>query len=176
MADDDIREGSPKPKKKKAAPPPDDDDRPAKKRPRADDDEPPRKKKKPDPDEDEENEEEETKDLGSSPLSAIIPVGGNVFGLLSMWLAIFALALALVAVGVYLEVITILGKIPALLAVAMPTCWPVAILAGGLAFLTFKKKANYGAISGNLRAIGGILLGLIVAVMHVFLIYVHFIK
>lgn len=178
MAREDIREGEPeRVRKKKPAPADDDDDRPRKKRPvddDADEEEAPRKKKKIRKDEDEdEDQDEEGGDLGASPLSAIIPVGGSVFGLASMWLGIFALALSLVALGSFLEIITILPKIPFMLAAIMPIFWPLAILCGGLAFFTGKRKASYGAISGNLRAIFGILLGLVVMVLHAAIIYLH---
>lgn len=163
MADEDIREGAPK-KKKKAAPPPDDDedDRPARKRrPADDDDELPRKKKAARRDEDEEDEDN---DLGSSPLSAIIPVGGSIFALLSLWLSVFGGVLALAGLVLFPK---------GLLSLVMPGLWPISFLCGALAFLTHKHKASYGSIAGNIRAIIGILISLVVMAMHGFAVFLY---
>jgi hypothetical protein len=193
MADDDIREGDPdRPRKKKPRPADDDeDDRPRKKRPSADDEvdeeERPKKKKIVRHDEDEEEErpkkkkkiarreeeDDEDDDLGSSALSAVLPVGGSVFALMSLWLSIISFALAVVALGSYFEIITLLPRIPAILACTMPSFWPFAILSGGLSFFTGKRKLSYGSISGNMRAIFGILLALVVMVMQIVIIYLH---
>jgi hypothetical protein len=176
MTDDDIREGDPdKPRKKKRPPPDDDeDDRPRKKRSSANDEdeeeERPKKKKKIARREEEDDEDD---DLGSSALSAVLPVGGSVFALMSLWLSIISFALAVVALGSYFEIITLLPRIPAILACTMPSFWPFAILSGGLSFFTGKRKLSYGSISGNMRAIFGILLALVVMVMQIVIIYLH---
>jgi hypothetical protein len=146
MANEDIREGNPDKARKKKAPPPDDeDDRPRKKKKvaRAD--------------------EEEDNDLGSSALSAIIPVGGSVFGLLSLWLSVIALLMGIAAIGLMMD--------KSILAVVLPALWPVSLLCGVLAFLTHKHKASYGSIAGNLRAIIGILISLGVMALHGVLIF-----
>lgn len=164
MADEDIREGSPK-KAKKKAPPPDeeDDDRPRKKKRDADaedEEEAPRKKKK------RMDEDEDESDLGASPLSAIIPVGGSVFGLLALWLSVVALVLG-IAGFVFLKDLKVI-------AVIMPSLWPISLLCGVLAFFTHKHKASYGSIAGNIRAIIGILISLGVMVMHAVLVFMFF--
>ncbi|MSQ93681.1 MAG: hypothetical protein EXR98_03900 [Gemmataceae bacterium] len=133
MADDDIQEGEPR--KKKKAPPPDDDDddRPRKKRPADDDDEDdrPRKKKKVARDDDEGG------DLGDSILSAVVPVGGSIWALLSLYSSLLC----------FIPVLPLFG-----------------VLFGVIALMTHKHKASYGSITGNLRAILGIVIGLIVIV------------
>ncbi|MBI2804169.1 MAG: hypothetical protein HYX68_04195 [Planctomycetes bacterium] len=120
MADDDIREGDPDRVRKKKAPPPDDD---------ADD--APRKKKKVAQDDDDDN------DLGNSPLSAIVPVGGSIWAVLSLYSALLCF---------------------------IPGLSLLAILFGVLALVTHKHKASYGSITGNMRAILGIVIGFIVLV------------
>jgi hypothetical protein len=157
MADQDIREGEPEKARKKKVPPPDADDRPRKKRPAADDDEVPRKKKKVAKDDDEDD------DLGASPLSAIIPVGGSIFALLSLWLSVLALLLALVGL------IYFYGNIVSCL---LPSLWVVSLLSGVLAFVTHKHKASYGSIAGNMRAIIGVLISLGVMALHGVLVFI----
>jgi hypothetical protein len=158
MADQDIREGDPGKGRKKKIPPPDADDRPRKKRPAAgDDDDAPRKKKKVARDED------EGEDLGASPLSAIIPVGGSIFALLSLWLSVLAGLMALVGL------IYFFGNIVSCL---LPSLWVISLLCGVLAFVTHKHKASYGSIAGNMRAIIGILISLGVMVLHGVLVFI----
>ncbi len=180
-ADDDIREGTPK-KSKKPVAPPIQEKRPAKK-PRDEDDEAeeekPRKKKAKvaeDEDDDDEDDDDETEsaDLGSSALSALMPVGGSVFALASLWIGFLSFVLGFVALGSSYEVITVwgIGKIPPIATCLMPMLWPVALLSGGLALLTHKHKKSYGSIAGNMRAIIGLLLSLGAMGMHVFLIYI----
>jgi hypothetical protein len=193
MGKEDIREGGPEKIRKKKPAPADEEERPRKKRPADEDeeeerprkkrtadgdeeDEAPRKKKAKAAEEDEESEEEEESDLGASALSAIIPVGGSVFALAALWLSVIALALTIVALGSFFEIITILPKIPPLLAGAMPCFWPLAVLCGILAFFTGKRKKSYGAISGNMRAVLGILIALLVMLLHGFLLFVLFSK
>jgi hypothetical protein len=189
MADNDIREGDPdKPRKKKAPPPGDVDDRPRKKKPADDDEddeeEAPRKKKRIAKDDDEEeaprkkkkvrkDDDDEEGDLGSSPLSAIMPVGGSVFALLSLWVGFISFLLGFVALGSSFDLITIwgIGKIPPIATCLMPMLWPVALLSGGLAFLTHKHKASYGSIVGNARAVFGILFSLGAMVLHAVLVF-----
>jgi hypothetical protein len=155
---DNIREGGPEKARKKKVPPPDDEDRPRKKPPADDDeaDEAPRKKKKVARDDDDGH------DLGSSPLSAIIPVGGSIFGLLSLWLSVIAGLLA------FAGVVLFYGQV---ISVIMPSLWPISLACGGLAFVTHKHKASYGSIAGNLRAIIGILISLVVMVAYGVLIF-----
>ena len=169
MADDDIREGSPK--KAKKAPPPDEEeeDRPRKKKREADEEEeeaPRKKKKRMDEDEQEES------DLGASPLSAIIPVGGSIFALMSFLIGLISFVLALVALASRMDVVHPVGwVIPPIIACLLPSLWPLALISGGLAFLTHKSKASYGSIAGNLRAIIGILLSLATMVVHGVLVF-----
>ena len=162
MAEDDIREGNPDKARKKKAPRPadDDDDLPRKKRRpvQDDEDEAPRRKKSVAKDDDDEGS-----DLGSSALSALIPVGGSVFALLSLWLSVIALLLTIFAMTTYWQ---------QMLSCVLPALWPISLICGGLAFLTHKHKASYGSIAGNIRAIIGILISLGVMVMHGFLVFV----
>jgi len=189
MADDDIREGVPK-KKKKILPPKDDDERPKKKLPVDEDDEPedrPRKKRTADDEDEEETppkkkkkpaaeEPEEESDMGESPLAAFIPVGGSVFALISLWTAIFSFVPAVVSLLLVTNTLQMMfvEKFPPIMGCILPILWPVAVLTGGLSFFTTKAKASYGSIAGNMRAIIGILLGLIAMVLHGVLIYLFF--
>jgi hypothetical protein len=178
MADDEIREGGPK-KPKKKAPPPDDEDRPRKKRPPDDEEEEddrPRKKRRPVDDEeeaprkkkkarDDDEDEEQEGDLGASPLSAIIPVGGSVFGLMSLWLSVLGVVLTILAFAWFAPK-DVIGCI-------LPSVWPISLLSGGLAFLTHKHKASYGSIAGNIRALIGIVISLGVMAAHGLLIFMY---
>jgi hypothetical protein len=121
MADDKIRKGDPERMKKKKAPPPEDDE---------EEEERPRKRKRRDAD------EEESADIGSSPLSAVVPVGGSIWALLSFWIALLSCVVPLPLLGL------------------------IAVILGVVAFLTHKSKASYGSITGNMRAILGIVIGL----------------
>ncbi|MBI1831792.1 MAG: hypothetical protein HYR84_10115 [Planctomycetes bacterium] len=194
MADEDIREGAPnKAKKKKPLPPKDDEERPRKKRPVDEDDEEaderPRKKRPVDDDDDEDDEaprkkkkavkeepDEDEDDSGGSALSALIPVGGSVFALVSLWSGVFSFLPALVSLLLVLKRVDMWGvaNFPPVLGCILPILWPIAILSGGLAFFTHKSKSSYGSIAGNMRAIIGILLGLVAMLLHVFLIYLYF--
>src|SRR5262245_3802897 len=130
MAKEDIREGGPEKIRKKKPAPAEEEERPRKKRPADEEEETPRKKKTKadkedeedeeprkkkakaaeEDEEDHEGEEEEEGDVGASALSAIIPVGGSVFALAALWLSVIALALTIVALGSYFDIITILPK------------------------------------------------------------------
>jgi hypothetical protein len=145
MADNDIREGDPDKARKKKAPPPDDDD-----------DDRPRKKRRPDDDEDDEaprkkkkaaKHDDDDDDLGSSPLSAIIPVGGSIWALLSLYLS--------------------------MVSCIVPGLWLISLLCGVLAFVTHKHKASYGSVAGNMRAILGIAFSLIAMVLHTILLFMY---
>src|SRR5438094_10048355 len=120
MADDTIREGEPeKPRKQKA--PPDEEE---------DDDRPRRKKRGA-------RREEEDDDLGSSALSAVVPVGGSIWALLSFYVALLSCIIPIPLLGL------------------------IAIVLGVFAFITHKHKASYGFVTGSMRAVLGILIGLI---------------
>jgi hypothetical protein len=135
MADDKIREGDPE-KRKKKAPPPDDED-----------EDRPRKKRRPDDDEDEDDDrprrkrkiakDDDDDDLGNSPLSAIVPVGGSIWALGSFYLALLSCIIPFPLLGLF------------------------AIGLGILALFTHKHKASYGSLTGNMRAILGILIGFV---------------
>lgn len=139
MADDDIREGKPKKPRR------DDDD-----------DEPPRKKRR-------DADEDEREDLGSSALSAVVPVGGSLFALASLWLSVIALLLTVAGMVFFWKHI---------LSVVLPIPWVLSLLCGVISFFTAKHKASYGSITGNMRAILGILISLVVMAMHGFLVFV----
>ncbi len=136
--DDDIREG--KPKKPR----------------RDDDDEPPRKKRR-------DADEDEREDLGSSALSAVVPVGGSLFALASLWLSVIAFLLTVAGMVFFWKHI---------LSVVLPIPWVLSLLCGVISFFTAKHKASYGSITGNMRAILGILISLVVMAMHGFLVFV----
>jgi hypothetical protein len=76
-----------------------------------------------------------------SALGAVVPLGVSVWALVSLY--------------------------SALLSCVIPGLGLVAIIAGILAFVTHKQKATYGSVSGNIRAIIGIVLGLSTFVIHV---------
>lgn len=129
--DDDDR-----PRKKKARPSDDDDDddRPKKRSSRDDDDDDdrPRKRRRRDEDEDEDSD-----DLGNSPLGAVVPLGTSIWALASFYLALLSCILPLPLLGL------------------------IAIVCGGAAFFTQKHQASYGSITGNIRAVLGVVIGLI---------------
>jgi hypothetical protein len=192
MADDKIRSGDPEKRKKKpAAKPPVDEEveeRPRKKKRPADEveEELPRKKKRPVAEDDDDDvpkrkkrrrddDDEEPSESGSSALSAILPVGGSVFGLVSMWVGVLSVIMGLVALGSLFDIFTVAGmKIPPIATCFMPMLWPLALLSGGLSFFTQKHKASYGSIAGNMRAIIGILLSLGALVIHAIIVYLFF--
>jgi len=121
MANEDIREGAPEGKKQKAPPPDDTDDRP-------------RRQKRMDAD------EEASDDPGESALSAVVPIGGSIWALLSLYLS--------------------------LLGCVIPGLPLLSLLFGIVALLTHKSKASYGSITGNMRAVLGILISLVLIVVH----------
>jgi hypothetical protein len=132
-----------------------DEDRPRKKRPLPSDDEDddlPRKKRRPRDDEEEERmdvrrrkrrdaDEDEGGDLGNNPLGAVVPLGVSVWALLSLY--------------------------SSLLSCVVPGLGLLGILFGVIAFATAKHKATYGSISGNMRAVLGIVIGLGTVVIHI---------
>jgi hypothetical protein len=84
-------------------------------------------------------------DIGNSPLGAVVPLGVSVWALVSLY--------------------------SALLSCVIPGLGLVAIASGILAFVTHKQKATYGSVSGSIRAVIGIVLGLITLVFHGFLLF-----
>lgn len=124
MADEKIRKGEPQPSKKKPVPAPVDDE-----------DEKPKKKRR-------DADEEGGSDIGSSPLSAVVPVGGSIWALLSFYIALLSCIVPLPLLGL------------------------IAIILGGLAFMTHKHKASYGSITGNMRAVLGIVIGLVTMIFY----------
>lgn len=134
MADDKIRKGDPSIKKKKPAPPPDDDDEVEEK---------PKKKRR-------DADEDEGSDIGSSPLSAVVPVGGSIWALLSFYIALLSCVVPLPLLGL------------------------IAVILGGVAFMTHKHKASYGSITGNMRAVLGIIIGLFTMVASTGILVLYF--
>lgn len=120
MADEDFREGEPERPRKNKPPRRDekDDDRP--RRRRRDDD------------------VEDRDDLGNSALSAVVPIGGSIWALLSLYLS--------------------------LLSCVIPGLPLLSLIFGIVALVTHKQKASYGSITGNIRAVLGILISLVVIV------------
>jgi hypothetical protein len=84
---------------------------------------------------------EDDDDGSNSPLSAVVPVGVSIWALASLYLA--------------------------LLGCIIPGFGLIAIFCGVMAFATHKQKASYGSISGNLRAILGIVIGAIVSAVQI---------
>lgn len=134
MADEKIRKGDPQPTKKKKAPPPEDE-------PDDEEEERPKKKRRRDAD------DEDGADIGSSPLSAVVPVGGSIWALVALYVG--------------------------LLSCFVPGLWLVSLLAGVLAFVTHKQKMSYGSIAGNMRAILGIIISLVAMVFHIALLIAY---
>ena len=140
----------------------DEDDRTRKKKVRRavedDEDDRPRRKKKKRRDDDDDS------DLGSSPLSALIPIGGSVLALMSLWLSV---------IGVLLTVASFRFFEKEIWSCVLPALWPLSLLSGGLSFFTHKHKVSYGSIAGNFRAIIGIVISLGVMAAHGYLVYVY---
>jgi hypothetical protein len=114
---------------------------------RAGDPDPPRRKNAPPPDDDRpRRRRRDADDDRESPedaaLGAIVPVGVSIWALLSLYTALFSCVI--------------------------PGLGLLAIIFGILALMTHKQKATYGSVSGNIRAIIGIVLGLSTFVIHVF--------
>jgi hypothetical protein len=122
-----------------------DDDRPRKKKSRSmdddEDDDRPRKKRSARDDDDDDRprkrqrrDDDEDDDLGNSPLGAVVPLGVSLWALASFYTSLLCF---------------------------IPGLGLIAIALGVVAFLTAKHKATYGSISGNMRAVLGIVFGLI---------------
>jgi hypothetical protein len=127
------------------------------------------KKKRPADDDDDDvprkDEEDGGSDLGNSPLSVLIPVGGSVFALAALWLGVFAVVAGIAGLILFPKnVISLL----------LPAFWPIALLCCALSFFTHKHKASYGSITGNMRAILGILASLVALGLHGFLAFLYF--
>lgn len=163
--DDDDDEPPRKPAKKPARPIDDDEDeeerRPAKKVSRRDDydedeeDRRPVKKKR--RRRDEEEEEESIRD--NAVLNMFLPVGVSIWAMGSFLLGIFGLLGAPVSAGLAGAtgnkwVGIGLGAIALIMSV-------LAIPLGGLSFILRSKKVTYGHVTGYIRAIIGILCGLL---------------
>ena len=74
-------------------------------------------------------------DGGNSPLSAVVPLGVSIWALLSFYLS--------------------------LLSCLIPGLGLLAILFGAIAFFTHKHQASYGSVTGNMRAVLGIMIGVL---------------
>ena len=102
---------------------------------------PEKRKKKAAPPDDEDRPRKKRRDddddLGNSPLSAIVPVGGSIWALGSFYLALLSCLVPIPLLGL------------------------IAIGLGVLAFVTHKQKASYGSMTGNIRAVLGILIGFV---------------
>jgi hypothetical protein len=60
------------------------------------------------------------------------------------------------------------------LGIVIPAFWPLPLLCGVLSFFTHRHKASYGSITGNMRAILGILASLLAMVIHGALVFRYF--
>jgi hypothetical protein len=133
--DDDDDDDRPRKKKSRPSADTDDDDRPRKKRPSRDDDDDdddrPRKRRRRD-----EDEQEDDDDLGNSPLGAVVPLGTSIWALASFYLALVSCVVPLPLLGL------------------------IAVVLGAVSFFRQNHKASYGSITGNIRAVLGIVIGL----------------
>jgi hypothetical protein len=156
-ADDAVRKEAPRPMKKPAPRPPIDND---------DETEAdvPRRTKKTVRRRDEDDDQEEEKSLREhTGLNLLAPVGGSVWGLAAFICGFIGAVVPIVLAVLYWlhhgqdnfgkfgYVIAALGVFIALLTLPF----------GGLSFIFRPKKGNYGGIASYMRAIVGILLGLI---------------
>ena len=140
MARDDDDDDRPRKKKSRPSEDIEDDDRPRKKRSARDndddDDDRPRKRRR----RMDEDEDEDADDLGNSPLGAVVPLGTSIWALASFYLALLSCV------------------------VPVPLLGLIAMILGVVSFFTHKQKASYGSVTGNIRAVLGILIGLVTMV------------
>ncbi len=159
--DDAVKKGSPPPKKR----PVDDDEddeprRPAKKRrddDDEDDDEPRRPSKKSRRDEDEDEEPESLRD--NTILNMFFPVGVNLWAMGSFLMGLFGLIAA--GAGWVLANYFLNKWIGIGLGVVAAVMCLLALPLGGLSFILRPKKTTYGGVTSYMRAVIGILCGLI---------------
>jgi hypothetical protein len=158
-AEDAVRKGAPPPKKKPVDEDEDDEPRrPAKRRPVDDDedDEPRRPSRKRRRDEEEE-EPESIRD--NAILNMFFPVGVSLWALGSNYLGVFSLLGAFAGfigggvIGVKMVGYVICGLAALFGLLAMPL--------GALAFIMRPKKTTYGGVTGYMRAVIGIICGLL---------------
>lgn len=158
---DAVQKGNPLPKKKPARPVDADDDeeevrRPVKKkvRPRDDEDEP-------------DDEPDSLRD--NTLLNMLFPVGVSLWALSSNYFGVFGFLIALfgglASVGMGSKmlgiVLPVIGGLMCLLAIPL----------GGLSFILRPKKTTYGGVTGYMRALIGILFGLIGIVAAPLIVY-----
>jgi hypothetical protein len=146
-SDEGVRSGAP-PKKKR---PIDDEE---------EDDEPRRRvKKKRRRDEDDEPDEEPENLRDNTLLNMIFPVGVSVFAMGANYMGVLSL-LAVIFGGVIAGVTQV--KIIGLILPGVGALFGlIAIVLGGLSFIIRPKKTTYGSVTGYIRAIVGILCGLV---------------
>jgi hypothetical protein len=125
MADDEMREGEPRPTRRRPA---DDDDRD-----REEDDRPRRRRRR--------DADEDSNPAGDAALAAVVPVGVSIWAMVSLY--------------------------SALLSCVIPGLGLIGIFAGIMALVASKKQqTSYGSVTGNIRAVIGIVLGLLNTVFH----------
>ena len=156
-----VQKGPP-PKKKPAGKPIDADDddeeqevrRPVKKTPvRRDDDE----------DEDDDEPEEKVSVRESTALNVLAPVGGSLWGLASLCFGVLGAVLPVVLAILYLlwNAQNWLGKGGYAVAGLAGFLGLLAIPLGAMSFIFRPKRSSYGGIASYMRAIIGIVLGLV---------------
>jgi len=161
-----VKKGAP-PKKEAVARPIDDEDdeeeevrRPIKKKSvrRRDDD-----------DEDDDESEEKTSVRESTALNVLAPVGGSLWGLGSLVFGVLGAVLPVFLAILYLlwDAKTWLGKGGYVVLVLAGLTGLFALPLGALSFIFRPKKKSYGGITSYMRAIIGIILGLVSVILAV---------
>jgi hypothetical protein len=119
-----------------------DPDQPRKRAPLPDDDDDdrPRKRRRRDEDDDDDRRIDKNDDGSNTALSAVVPVGVSIWALLSLYTA--------------------------LLSCIIPGLGLLGLLFGILAFVRANHQASYGSITGNIRAVAGILISLCTIAAH----------
>jgi hypothetical protein len=153
-APDTMKKGLPPPKKK---PPVDEDEDEEERRPVK------KKVRRRDEDEEEPEQEEEGSLRESTMLNLLAPVGGSVWGLGSLLFGVFGALLPVVLYILYQlwNAKNWLGKIGYAGVVLAAFMAFLALPLGGLSFIFRPKKGTYGGVTSYMRAIIGMLAGLV---------------
>jgi hypothetical protein len=169
-ADDDEDEPPRRPVKKPARPAQDavQKEAPKKKpalRPIDDDDDPPRRpiKKQLRPRDEDDGDPQEKNLRESTGLNLLAPVGGSIWGLASFTCGLLGTVLPVVVAVLYWlwNAQTWLGKLGYVVLGLAVLLGLLALPLGAMSFVFRPKKGNYGGITSYIRAIIGILLGLV---------------
>lgn len=153
-AEEGVQKEAPRPTKKPAAKRPIDDDD-------EEDEAPRRSSKKPvsrrDDDEDEQDEPESMRD--NTLLNMLFPVGVSIWAMLSNYLGVGGLLLTVLGFALTMAMGMKLAGV--IMPIAGGLFCLLAIPVGGLSFILRPKKRTYGGVTSYMRAIIGILCGLV---------------